>query len=386
MPRSPVKHKRNAGSGADRRRLGAKHESTAISPRSFNGIELIKGFRMDRTVDFKIWSRLSPDEDFRLPRINACELELIENREASVEEIPAEILLTVGGLTWLIHFRLTMSEGDGALPYAEKFARRIAEELEGVLEQTGAVTAICTEKPVLPAFNEYTPMLTLSVWFEGGFTDELYDKLLSVLERDLPLALPSRYGDKLPPDREYSGRAELLDFLGNTPAPVWYAHMPVTHVIINDAERAEAGREGLRTDRISIRMPDALYELPEWRFALKRTLKELTLACGGFFGQLCRGESGVVSWWWRGVPLELGVACTFGEPYCSLIPDCAAKGERIGESFAYFEEPNGPYVPTELVSMPKKRSAGRTRLYPDDFSIAPTLPIKGARGADEGNK
>jgi hypothetical protein len=123
-------------------------------------------------------------------------------------------------------------------------------------------------------------------------------------------------------------------------------------------------------------MPDALYEIEEWRFALRRLLKSLTLTVGGFFGQICRGESGVVSWWWQGVPLELGVACTFGEPYYSLIPDCAEKGERIADGVAYFEEPYGPYVPTELVSMPKKKLFGKERRYPDDFTAAANNPIK----------
>ena len=52
---------------------------------------------MSKIIDFKIWSRLAPDEDFRLPKISDCTLELIDNREASREEIPAEILLSADG-------------------------------------------------------------------------------------------------------------------------------------------------------------------------------------------------------------------------------------------------------------------------------------------------
>ena len=179
----------------------------------------------------------------------------------------------------------------------------------------------------------------------------------------------------MPPVNGYSDKAEFIEFLKNTPDPVWYATRPVTHVHINDARRTEIKRAGLRVDRISIRMPDALYEIEEWKFALQRLLKSLTLACGGFFGQICRGESGVSSWWWRGVPLELGVACTFGEPYYSLIPDCAEKGIKLCDGVAYFEEPNGPYVPIELVSSPKRRSRGGV-LYPDDFTEAKNMPVK----------
>jgi hypothetical protein len=330
---------------------------------------------MNQTIDFKIWSKLSPDDEWRLPKINDCRLELTEKREVSLDEIPADILLSVGGIKYLTAFSLSDFEGESALGYARKFALKAADAFEGVLEISGEETVFCTEKLIPPALNEYTPMLTLSVWFEGRSFAGLYGEIVSLLERELPAALPSRFGEKMPPDREYSDRSEFIEFLENTPAPVWYARRPVTHVLINDAERAEVKREGLRTNRISIRMPDALYEVEEWKFALRRLLKTLTLTVDGFFGQICRGESGVVSWWWQGVPLELGVACTFGEPYYSLIPDCAENGEQIGEGYAYFEEPYGPYVPTELVSMPKKKG-GRERYYPDDFTVAANIPIK----------
>jgi len=332
---------------------------------------------MNGVIDFKIWSRLAPDEDFRLPKISDCTFELIDNREASREEIPAEILLSVGGISHLVHARLSDYEFESAEQYARKFALKLAKSLDGAVEQTDKDIAFCTERLLPPQITEFTPMLTLSVWFscEKNFSD-LYEDIIALLEREMPFALPSKYGKNMPPECDYSDKNAFIEFLKDTPAPVWYAQKPVTHVHINDANRAEAKRAGLRTNRISIRMPDALYEIEEWRFALRRLLRSLTLTVGGFFGQICRGESGVVSWWWQGVPLELGVSCTFGEPYYSLIPDCAEKGEMIADGVAYFEEPYGPYVPTELVSMPRKKLFGKDRRYPDDFAPAANNPIK----------
>ncbi|MBR6579023.1 MAG: hypothetical protein IKK74_08765 [Clostridia bacterium] len=332
---------------------------------------------MNGVIDFKIWTRLAPDEDFRLPKISDCTFELIENREAAIDEIPAEILLSVDGIRHLVHARLSDYEFESSEQYARKFAIKLAGSLDGAVEETGKPIAFCTEKLLPPQITEFTPMLTLSVWFscEKRFED-LYEDIVSLLERELPFALPSKYGKEMPPEQVYGDRNAFIEFLKDTPTPIWYAQKPVTHVHINDANRAEAKRAGLRTNRISIRMPDALYEIEEWRFALRRLLKSLTLTVGGFFGQICRGESGVVSWWWQGVPLELGVACTFCEPYYSLIPDCAEKGEKIADGVAYFEEPYGPYVPTELVSMPKKKLFGKDRRYPDDFSAAVNNPIK----------
>ncbi len=332
---------------------------------------------MEKVIDFKIWSRLAPDEDFRLPKISDCTLELIDNREATREEIPAEILLSLDGICHLVHARLSDYEFESSEQYARKFALKLAGSLDGAVEETGKPIAFCAEKLLPPQITEFTPMLTLSVWFpcEKQFS-ELYENIVSLLQRELPFALPSKYGKDMPPEQVYSDKDAFVEFLKDTPAPIWYAQNPVTHVHINDANRAEAKRAGFRANRISIRMPDALYEIDEWKFALRRLLKSLTLTVGGFFGQISRGESGVVSWWWQGVPLELGVACTFGEPYYSLIPDCAEKGEKIAEGVAYFEEPYGPYVPTELVSMPKKKLFGKDRRYPDDFSTAANNPIK----------
>lgn len=331
---------------------------------------------MNQTIDFKIWSRLSPDDEWRLPKISDCKLELIEKREAEMSEIPADILLSVDSIVSLVHFRLSEYENENSIIYARKFALKTAEALEGVLEETGKETVYCTEKPIPPALNEYTPMLTLSVWFEEkkSFTT-LFEDIVALLEREFPFALPSRYGEKTPPDCEYADRGDFIEFLKDTPEPVWYAQKPVTHVHINDCERVEAKREDLRVNRISIRMPDELYETEEWKFALRRLLKSLTVLTGGFFGQICRGDSGVVSWWWRGIPLELGVACTFGEPYYSLVPDASEKGEIFAEGYSYFEEPNGPYVPIDFVSSPKKKFGARARLYPDDFTVAANMPI-----------
>jgi len=332
---------------------------------------------MNPMIDFKIWSKLSPDDEWRLPKINDCKLELIEKREVEIGEIPADIMLSVTGITSLVHFRLSEYEGENARFYARKFAKKAAESLDGVLEETDTDTVYCAEKLIPPALNEYTEILTLSVWFsaEKRFTD-LYEDIIALFEKEMPFALPARYGAKMPPDCEYTDKNAFVEFLKNTPAPVWYAKNPVTHVHINDANRAEAKREGMRVNRISIRMPDELYEIPEWKFALRRLLKSLTLLTGAFFGQVCRGDSGVVSWWWQGIPLELGVACTFGEPYYSLIPDATDKGEKFAEGYSYFEEPDGPYVPIEFVSSPKKRIGSRCRLYPDDFTFAANMPIE----------
>ena len=85
---------------------------------------------MEKVIDFKIWSRLAPDEDFRLPKISDCTLELIDNGEVSREEIPAEILLSLDGICHLVHARLSDYEFESSEQYARKFALKLAGSLD----------------------------------------------------------------------------------------------------------------------------------------------------------------------------------------------------------------------------------------------------------------
>ena len=70
-----------------------------------------------------------------------------------------------------------------------------AVELIEAVEETGMETVFCTEKQVPPALNEYTPMLTLSVWFDNDKSfSSLFEDIVALFEKEMPFALPSRFG------------------------------------------------------------------------------------------------------------------------------------------------------------------------------------------------
>ena len=120
---------------------------------------------MSKFIDFKIWSREAHLDDFRLPKISDSTFELIEDREVTLDEIPAEILLSMDGIRHLIHARLSNFEFDSAIEYARKFALRTASSLDGAVEETAKPIVFCGDKILPPQITEFTPMLTLSVWF-----------------------------------------------------------------------------------------------------------------------------------------------------------------------------------------------------------------------------
>ncbi len=339
----------------------------------------------EKYYEFKIWSKLAPEDELSLPKITEHTVTAEPTVAVEGKDIPAEVYLSAIGIKYLTVLRLSpCPSSKTAYTFMRKYAEKLAHTLEGVLEDEMAekrFSYFC-EKNIYAPINEYTEMMTLSVWFvrDGGF-DGLYREIVDTFERVLPAALPSKYGTGLSPEIVFEdgevGKAGLIEYWKGTPALTWLGRTPITHVFISDAARVGVSRTGERANRLCVSMPSSLYEIEEWREALCRLLCELTNLTGAFFGQICRGESGVVSWWWQGIPAELGVACTIGEPYFSLIPDCASVGKSIGGGVAYFEEPIGPFIENKYLSLKKKKKIARRAsvLLPSDFEAAEVIPV-----------
>ena len=347
----------------------------------------------EKAYILRVWSQTCPEEETRPPRLADHELTLIPAKEVTPAEIPADVLLSVPGIRYVTELQLLPNPPtDLVRGSVMKFASRLAEELGGVVEIAEPDIAAGEKRLVqkadgyiFPPINQYTQMLRLSVWYapDKGF-DTLADGVLDVMEKYFPVALPVSYGSSADEETVYEtsgGRAGFVDFLSREAAPVWFPHEPAAHVFVADAARRTVRTEGFRSGCLTVELPDKIYDIPEWKFALQRFLRELCASVGAFFGQIVRGESGVVSWWWRGIPIDLGVACVIGAPYFDMIPDCAAKGALTalpdGSTQAYFEEPEGPQIASELLSVKKKRFFERrsTMRLPDDFTLAAVNPV-----------
>ncbi len=339
---------------------------------------------MEYTVD--IWLSSLPELEMHVPKL--ADLELIAGELSEETDIPAEALLAAPGLKY--HMTLTPRRADGGelsqaeLDASRRAAARFAESVSGVAMWNDAdgerVTYLGGERYELPSGGIYTEMLSLCVYADPsvGLAGRA-EAVVSCMEKYMPCALPEVYGDSEPPSLKYTPktRGELLALLEKTPTPVWYARRPAVHVFWSDAT-GPSGSDEYRASRIELTLPDAIYEIPEWRRALLCFLRELAEASGAFFGQILRpdknGEKNAVSaWWWRGIPMNLGAACVIGEPYLSAIEGIRKNQvERAsGEAYAFFEEPNGPHIPTEFISKKRKRLF-RSYTVPtrEDFTVA----------------
>lgn len=351
---------------------------------------------MESALIIKIWSVEKSEEGFLAPRISDHEFTAGQTRQVSFDDIPADVLLTVPGIAYVTEFCMypySPDEDESARGFALKFAKKQMATLGGVIEELlpGGERNVYRENAgtfLYPALNEYTAKMSLSVWYAPtmGF-DSIAAGVVDVFEKYMPYALPSAYGREETPENVCGGdgrdfdKEKFVDFLINEPKPVWYARSPIIGVHVRDAVRRDAARKGFRASCLTVEFPEKIYRFPEWGYALRRLLRELAVVCGGFFGQIVSQNGGVASWWWQGIPDELGNACIIGEPYYSLIPDCAGeKATQIGDAemkIAYFEEPDGPFITSELLSVRRKKLFGKKNIYisPDDFTIAEKLPF-----------
>ncbi len=306
----------------------------------------------------------SVESALRIPRLIDGELVIDEARTVSFGDIPANVLLTCPGIRCFFDIRLAGGEGSGGnIKNVDRFAQTLANVLGGAAVANNSGTVFIGENTagyVIPPVNSVTPMLTLSCHFMPSSPFEKYAAaFVSLLESGLPCALPVKYGQNDTPEFEFTatGKEHFIKFLESTPAPVWYAHAPVTHVLISDATRPSECA-GLRASRVAVTISAAVWEYPEWQFALKRLLCGMMSLFDGFFGQIVPSEKlGVAAWWWQGLPSEAGYAFAVGGPYRSLITDI---GKNISDdpAVALFDGDNAPQIPRELISFPRSGKHG----------------------------
>ncbi|MCQ2428332.1 MAG: hypothetical protein MJ137_08060 [Clostridia bacterium] len=358
----------------------------------------------DRYI-IRIWSRGSIAEDFRLPKVSGYEISSPGEIAVAPENVPAEIALNCAGISYMTELSAEPCPPAPILKRLFEFAEKSSDggAAEFFPPDSGEKKTVFAGKTVaFGKMTRYSPELFLTLRFppvspadfDGtGFTE--------LLNECLPFAVPEKYGMSAPPEFDYAsngGKQGFADFLKGGGFPVIYCREPVTHMFIS---LPDAG-DGIKTGCLTLRMNAEVWEHDNWRYALKRLLRRLACVLDAFFGQIFIGERPMAEVVWKGIPLELGEACVIGGAYPELIPGCrpgdnsGPGGQNAGrpcspdgDGFAsgsgaasvfYYEEPYGPLIPAELLSVRRKtlfgknRGQGRGYPLPDDFASAGTVP------------
>jgi len=263
------------------------------------------------------------------------------------EDIPDEVSPVLPGIQYLTQINLEGRTSNASRRLLLRVAKGLARTCRGVLsdlQQNTLWTPSGVKRTTSIKRTERFSTLTFSWWFLDGpmITHAGRERFLHILTRDLPEALPKRYGLNEPPQYLFAdtGTAHLLDFLDQHLQPfgiVWYPQWPVVGVHLGFPDRAGGSPKGFRANLVQVEIDREVATQTGWERQLRRFWLELSRLIRPFYGDVrtlggrIRRKAGfacdrqtehhpVRSWWWRGVPPTLGHAVVLGSEYQHLLP------------------------------------------------------------------
>lgn len=274
------------------------------------------------------------------------------------EDIPEQVANCLPGISFLTEIILEpISAPESARKEALRTASRIAKLSHGIVldrQKDELTTPRGVKRYIVEPRPERFGVLKLGWWFldDVMMSKEGVAGFFDVLSTHMPEALPRRYGLYEPPKHllEEEGLDHLATFLaeniGN--APVLYPHRPFVGLSVACTSERQHPRLGFRCNRISIDCEASVVTQPGWQEGLRRfwlavceylrpfysetrTLDGF-IRMGATYGSDMQTDIHPIrSWFWRGIPRELGHATAISAPYIELWPRAAADGRRAGD-------------------------------------------------------
>ena len=274
------------------------------------------------------------------------------------EDVPAHVAGCLPGISYLTEMVLEPISGpESAKKELLRAASRIAKSSHGVVlnKQTDElITPRGVKRYKVEPRPERFGVLKLGWWFLDDvlMSREGVAGLLDVFSTYMPEALPRRYGLFEPPEHllEEEGREHLAKYLAENidNSPVLYPHRPFVGLSFACTPEREHPNLGFRCNRLSVECEASVVKQPGWQEGLRRfwlatcdylrpfysearTLQGFVRMGATYGSDMQTDVHPIRSWFWRGIPIELGHAVAIGEPYISLWPQAVEAGHRVGE-------------------------------------------------------
>lgn len=328
------------------------------------------------------------------------------------EDVPEAVRALLPGIGHMVALNL---EPTAAPPSARALLTRVAKALATVghgvvldLQAGTATTPAGVRRHVAQSTGASLTALEMS-WFSVDAvmaSREGLQRLTDCLERNVPEALPVRYGQYEPPSFRYSetGRQHLVDFLaeeyltpGRVGFVVWCPKRPVLHVGLSIGVGKSPA--GWRCHRLTLTLEASVLEQAGWPYALQHLWHRMARTVRAFYAdvrilQRYRTRGGTVDElldaerhpvcgpFWAGIPRDGASAVALGQPYLSLWPEFATVAEH-DDDIGFIGQPSwmdqesvfvrvGP-VPERLA----QQSPGfdginpnRNRVYPSEWPFS----------------
>jgi len=266
------------------------------------------------------------------------------------EDIPIDISKALPGIQYLFELNLSpITASKTAQQFLQKAAKAIAKQNHGVVfnPQTDVVENIRGVKRFASYSREERLSITeLSWWFLKNPLQAInsVETFFEIIESNVSEALPRRYGLYEPPQFQLKeeGKNHLISFMSKniSGSPVIYPHRPFTDFSFSILEKDYTINKhlGFKSNRVSMGIEHRSIEQPGWQEGLLRLWRNLSEFLRPFYGEVRTLDNymrmgatvgsdtktsvhPVRSWFWRGIPCELGHAIVVDEVYAKKWPD-----------------------------------------------------------------
>lgn len=260
------------------------------------------------------------------------------------EDIPQPVGRELPGIKYLIECSLQpITNDEKMIKKLLKLGKVIAKNGIGVIEnpQTDEIILPSGVKRLMTIEKtERFSLIELSWWFnhDNLLKQENIELLLGVIEKNIPEALPRRYGLYEPPKEKFTTLDSFCTYLVENvkESIVWYPSKPVDYVSLDIPEFIGPMEFGYRFGHFSIAIDSVVLGMPGWRTVIERLFKNVSEILSPFYGDIYilenhirsrsvsysdseTEEHPIVSWWWNGIPRKLGLGMVLGNPLLSYV-------------------------------------------------------------------
>jgi hypothetical protein len=263
------------------------------------------------------------------------------------EDMPDEVARSLPGIQFVTRFYLEGDQSPRQIANAKNIAKSIAKSIHGVVvdpQEDVLLLPSGIKRITPPKRDERFTSLTFTCWFLDDSplaSGDGPEALLNLVEKTLPELLPSRYGlsEPLQYKLKETGRKHLLEFLRAEfrNGLIWKPAKPFS-IHLGFPKPVGASWRSFRTNYVAVSVDASLLGQPGWQTELRLFWSELCALIQPIYGDVRtlkgqprngwytpddpqREEHPVRSWFWRGVPTDLGVAVVLGRAYQLLWPD-----------------------------------------------------------------
>ncbi len=287
------------------------------------------------SLDFSAYFATKPTRFPGASKGQTWSLHIEEPARLDREDVPLGVRALLGRCRWKVEIHLegdVSEEARAALDAAIAVFVTVAlgvvdEQREMMLGERGERRVPRIEEP-----GDHSAGYTLVVYFERAseFTRGDMDRVLEIIESEMPEALPHRYGQWEPLQHRWDdgGRTAFLELWTRHEPPFWKGRSPVSDVFCSFDYRVK--NYGFRAGRLAVQFRPGLATDPARLVAAMRLGEQLARATSAFYVALIPGQS--QGPFWKGIaPVEHWLL-VLGEPLLSRCPEFQEIGRPLGDS------------------------------------------------------